>query len=197
MFTDAQNEGAILVLDDAEAMLEAGEEGMMSSCVSLLHPLFLSIWCVLVAAGNKEGELQEACRLLLHHISRYSGIAILMVTLPSSRPGELLLPQKVAQFVKFRVAFPEPNVACRLKLWQSLLPARTPRAAIDFQMLAERFELVGSRIRNCLFQAAGWAALRPGGQQRITQEDLERAAEEETSKDSERIRDEVMKAMFF
>ncbi|WP_350282067.1 ATP-binding protein [Nitrosomonas sp.] len=57
------------------------------------------------------------------------------------------------------VEFNSPGVGERLRLWEKLQQSRTPLAEnIDLLFLAERFELSGGHIRNCIMTAAFQAA---------------------------------------
>ena len=101
--------------------------------------------------------------------------------------------------IKFCVHFPAPTAPLRAQLWQQLLPPQTPLAGpLDFQRLGQAFQFTGARIRNCVYKAAGWAAVRlQDSARRVGMPDLLRAAQEEVSSDSERVREEVQRAMFF
>src|SRR5690606_23400782 len=57
------------------------------------------------------------------------------------------------------VEFNAPRVEDRLRLWEKLQQTRTPLAPnVDLAFLAERFELAGGHIRNCIMSAAFQAA---------------------------------------
>lgn len=78
--------------------------------------------------------------------------------------------------VAMKVSFPIPGAAMRLKMWQALVPSSLELAPdVDLAVLADRYQLSGGLIKNCIIVAAAFA-LRGGRGRRITREHLERAA---------------------
>lgn len=91
--------------------------------------------------------------LLLQEIERFPGICILTTN------SFGLLDKALVRRVQFRVTFREPNAAERLAIWQTLCPQEAPLARdVNFEALAERFELTGAQIKNALLRAAYRAA---------------------------------------
>jgi ATP-dependent 26S proteasome regulatory subunit len=111
--------------------------------------------------------------LLLYHLERFSGIAIMITNLVDG------IDHAFYRRIKFLIEFPVPTPALRQKLWQVNLPPNAPKAEIDFARLGNVYEFSGGHIKNCCFKGAARAALRFGDKRKITMEDLEGAAEEE------------------
>eukprot|EP00736_Rhodelphis_marinus_P011452 Rmarinus@m.20401 len=120
--------------------------------------------------------------ILLHHISTFPGIVVLITNL---REG---LDQAFFRRFKFIVEFKIPKAKLRKQLWKLLLPAEAPKSSdIDFDRLANVFELAGGNIKNVVFRAATRACLRKEEKERkITMADLESAAQEEVEKQNPR-----------
>ena len=63
--------------------------------------------------------------------------------------------------LSMRVSFPKPAEAERARLWRSMIAGRGPLCdGIDFQKLADEFDLSGGHIRNAVLRAAFLAASR-------------------------------------
>ncbi|MEO7730301.1 MAG: hypothetical protein ABIY55_04970, partial [Kofleriaceae bacterium] len=61
--------------------------------------------------------------------------------------------------LNFRIRFPEPEIDERAQLWQQLLPPQAGlHGGVDFQALAERFDMTGGYIKNAVVRAAVIAA---------------------------------------
>jgi hypothetical protein len=90
---------------------------------------------------------------LLQRLDEFAGIALLTSNSESS------IDDAFKRRLSFRLQFPFPEADMRAQLWAAHLPAGVPRAAdLDFGQLAERFQLSGGNIRNCLLRAAFLAA---------------------------------------
>ena len=90
---------------------------------------------------------------LLQRLDDFAGIALLTSNSESS------IDEAFKRRLSFRLQFQFPEADMRAKLWAAHLPADVPRAAdIDFGELADRFQLSGGNIRNCLLRAAFLAA---------------------------------------
>lgn len=82
--------------------------------------------------------------------------------------------------ISYIIHFPFPNAEQRLQLWKSVFPKKAPLSdEIDFQFLAEHFEMSGAMIKNTALSAAFLAAEenRP-----ITMSELLRAAKKQFEK---------------
>jgi ATPase family associated with various cellular activities (AAA) len=90
---------------------------------------------------------------LLQRLDDFGGIALLTSNSESS------IDDAFKRRLSFRLQFPFPEADMRAQLWAAHLPAGVPRAPdLDFGQLAERFQLSGGNIRNCLLRAAFLAA---------------------------------------
>jgi ATP-dependent 26S proteasome regulatory subunit len=59
---------------------------------------------------------------------------------------------------RFVVNFSFPGVAERAQIWRNVFPPDTPTDELDYQRLAERFDLSGGSINNIALNAAFLAA---------------------------------------
>ncbi len=96
---------------------------------------------------------------LLQRMERYDGLIVLATNLPGN------LDQAFLRRMSAIVHFPPPGVAHRRELWERVWPDVVPKAAepghaLDYDFLAERFELTGGSIRNTALAAAFAAADR-------------------------------------
>jgi SpoVK/Ycf46/Vps4 family AAA+-type ATPase len=104
---------------------------------------------------------------LLSRLERFEGVAILTTNLATS-----IDPAFKRRFT-FRVEFATPDAAERAVLWQRMLPPEADLDEwLDYQALADEYELTGGNIRNALLRAAFLAA---GEQRGITMSHVVRA----------------------
>lgn len=90
---------------------------------------------------------------LLQRMEAFAGITILTTN------HDAAIDDAFRRRLSFRIEFPVPDVAERELLWRSLIPADAALAAdVDFDMLAEKYELSGGHIRNVVLRAAYRAA---------------------------------------
>jgi SpoVK/Ycf46/Vps4 family AAA+-type ATPase len=149
VFRDARQNDAILLFDEADALF-----GTRTTVAT---------------ATDRNANLEVA--ILLRELESFPGVAILTSNLMDN------LDPAFRRRLRFILEFPEPDAAARARLWQRHLPALTPLASdVALQGLAEEFELTGAQIRNAVVRAAATAALRPEGQQLVSQADLAAAA---------------------
>lgn len=113
------------------------------------------------ALFGKRSEVQDArdryanieVSYLLQRIERFDGVAILATNLRQNLDDAFL------RRIDFVVEFPLPQAADRLALWRRLADTAAPiDPDVDFAVLAQRFELTGGAIRNCVLAAAHAAA---------------------------------------
>ena len=78
---------------------------------------------------------------LLQKIEEYSGVAILATNLAVNFDSAF------KRRIKVMVNFALPDAKLRLKLWQSVFPQEVDVSEIDFEYLAEKFEISGSMIK--------------------------------------------------
>lgn len=113
------------------------------------------------ALFSKRGQVRDATdryanleiSYLLQRMESYEGFTILATNLRSA------LDDAFTRRLHFMVEFPFPQASERKLIWQTLFPASVPQAAdIDFELLANRYELAGGNIRNVIVSAAYQAA---------------------------------------
>jgi len=130
IFAEATSSNAILFFDEADALFGKRSE------VKDAHDRFANI------------EISY----LLQRMENYDGVAILATNLRAN------LDDAFTRRLHFIVAFPFPQRAERRRIWETLFPPDVPRAELDFDKLAQRFELAGGNIRNAIMGAAYLAA---------------------------------------
>ncbi len=90
---------------------------------------------------------------LLQRMERYEGVTILATNHESS------LDPAFKRRLQFRIHFPLPEQQERLRLWKALIPDQAEIADdVDWDYLAEAFEMSGGHIRNAIVRAAFRAA---------------------------------------
>jgi SpoVK/Ycf46/Vps4 family AAA+-type ATPase len=83
----------------------------------------------------------------------YDGVTILATNLRAN------LDEAFTRRLQFAVDFPFPEVADRLRIWETLFPPDMPCGKdINLEILAKRYKLAGGNIRNILVSAAYLAA---------------------------------------
>lgn len=92
---------------------------------------------------------------LLQKIEEYSGVAILATNLAVNFDSAF------KRRIKVMVNFTLPDANLRRKLWRSVFPQEVDVSAIDFEYLAEKFEISGSMIKTSAV-AATFLAVREG-----------------------------------
>jgi AAA+ superfamily predicted ATPase len=108
---------------------------------------------------------------ILQRLEAFHGVAILTSNLESS------IDPALSRRLSFELRFPFPDEEQRAEIWRRMLPAELPvEGAIDYEVLADRFELSGGYIRNIVLRAAYLAA---SGGTALTMQHLLRAAEYE------------------
>jgi len=85
---------------------------------------------------------------LLQRLERFGGLAILTTNLTSS------IDQAFKRRFSYDVFFSFPSPDMRAELWRRTLPERARSATIDFDALAERYELSGGFIKVACERAA-------------------------------------------
>lgn len=129
-FRAASSADAVLLLDEADALLMARGEGR--------------------ASRHDDGLVTT----LLSEIDRFDGV----VVLTTNRPA--VLDAALRRRVAWSVTFGPPDASCRASIWQTVLPpAAIGGVAIDLRGLARDFELTGGQIRNAAVRAAVRAAV--------------------------------------
>lgn len=111
---------------------------------------------------------------LLQRMEDFEGVTILTTNFEGS------IDEAFRRRIRFRVHFPAPDLATRARLWERVV---TPEARgdqpLDFELLAEDYELSGGHIKNAALRAAFFAA---DGGRRVRMRDLHKAARLESHK---------------
>lgn len=131
LFTAAEDTGAILFFDEADALFGKRSE--------------------VKDAHDRYANIEVA--YLLQKIESYDGIAILATNLRQN------LDDAFTRRLDFLIDFPFPEAEYRGRIWARHFPPEAPLAAeVDFNRLAERYALTGGNIRNVAIAAAYLAA---------------------------------------
>jgi hypothetical protein len=129
VFDEAENSGAVLLFDEADALFGKRTE------VKDSHDRYANI----------------EVSYLLQRMEAYHGLAVLTTNLKSSLDTAFL------RRLRFVVQFPFPDQEQRLALWQRAFPAATPTRDLDLDKLS-RLSMTGGSIRNIALNAAFLAA---------------------------------------
>ena len=129
LFDNAENGGAILFFDEADALFGKRSE------VKDSHDRYANI----------------EINYLLQRMENYRGLAILATNVKSAIDPAFL------RRLRFVVNFPFPGVAERKAIWQNIFPAGVPLDALNYDALA-RLNLAGGHIYNIALNAAFLAA---------------------------------------
>ena len=131
VFDAAENGGAILLFDEADALFGKRSE------VKDSHDRYANI----------------EVNYLLQRMEAYRGLAVLATNMKSA------LDTAFMRRLRFVLHFPFPGVAERRAIWQRAFPSETPVEALDGERLA-RLNLAGGSIHNIALNAAFVAAHR-------------------------------------
>ena len=127
IFRQARADGAMLLFDEADALF--GRR-------------------VKVESSQDKYQNMEVNNLL-QEIERFEGVVILTTNLEANMDAAF------ARRILYKIHFPMPELEQRQRIWQSLIPAEAPLAEdVDFELLAEDFELSGGQIKNAIMRAA-------------------------------------------
>jgi SpoVK/Ycf46/Vps4 family AAA+-type ATPase len=129
LFDAAENGGAILFFDEADALFGKRSE------VKDSHDRYANI----------------EINYLLQRMEAYRGLAILATNMKSALDTAFL------RRLRFIVRFPFPGPAERKAIWQKVFPPDMPKKAIDYDRLA-RLNVTGGHIHNIAIGAAFLAA---------------------------------------
>jgi ATP-dependent 26S proteasome regulatory subunit len=152
IFREAESSSAILFFDEADAIFGKRSE------VKDAHDRYANI------------EISY----LLQRMEAYDGVTILATNLRAN------LDEAFMRRLHFALDFPFPRVEDRLHIWRTLFPPGVPRGSdLDFELLAERFEIPGGNIRNIIVSAAYLAAANG---QEVTMEHMMHAVRRELQK---------------
>jgi vesicle-fusing ATPase len=112
---------------------------------------------------------------LLERMERFRGLAILA----TNRKKDL--DEAFLRRLRFVVEFPLPGADERLRIWRSVIPPGVDVSGVDFDFLAQRFQLAGGHIRGIVFQACLQSA-SAGAPIRLDMPALVRAVQREYDK---------------
>ena len=128
---DAAKSQAILFFDEADALFGKRTE------VKDSH--------------DKYSNLEAA--FLLQEMERYNGVVILATNFVEN------IDEAFKRRMKFIIEFPFPSSVERRQIWEKTIPSEMPLDSdVDFDFLAQKFELTGSGIKNAVYTAAFFAA---------------------------------------
>ena len=133
LFDAAENGGAILFFDEADALFGKRSE------VKDSHDRYANI----------------EINYLLQRMEAYRGLAILASNMKSA------LDQAFLRRLRFVVNFPFPGAPERKAIWQKVFPPDLPKADLDYDRLA-RLNIAGGNIYNIALNAAFMAARAAG-----------------------------------
>lgn len=154
-FRAAAEQNAVLFFDEADAIATRRSSG-----APLPH--------------DRESNL--TINVLLRELEAFNGIVIFATNLAAN------FDPAFERRIRTHVLFEMPGVEERARIWElQIHPKKTPLAPdVDFQKLAERYEVSGGDIKNAVIKAAAAAAAEAGPDlgKRIGQRHFERAAEE-------------------
>jgi len=129
LFDTAEDSGAILLFDEADALFGKRSE------VKDSHDRYANI------------EISY----LLGRLESYRGVAILATNMKSALDPAFL------RRLRFIVEFPLPDQECRIAIWRRIFPPQAPTRDLDFAKLS-RLNIAGGSIRNIALNAAFLAA---------------------------------------
>jgi hypothetical protein len=131
IFDEAEKSHAILLFDEGDALFSKRTD----------------------VGDAKDKYANVETSFLLQKIEAYPGIAIVTTNLLGN------IDEAFIRRFAFVIHFPFPDQAQRIKIWHQIFPKETPLSPqIDFDFLAERFELSGGNIKNIALNASFLAA---------------------------------------
>jgi len=130
-FAAARRANAILFVDEADALLGKRSE--------------------VKDAHDRYANVETA--FLLQKMEDHDGVVIVATNLANN------IDPAFSRRMQFVLQFPMPDVASRLRLWDSMLPREAPRGGdLDLGFLARQFTFAGGDIRTIVLDAAFRAA---------------------------------------
>ncbi|MFT3696020.1 MAG: AAA family ATPase [Kofleriaceae bacterium] len=126
IFDEAQDAHAMLLFDEADSLFGKRTE--------------------LKSAQDRFANLEV--NYILQRMETFDGVSVLTTN------AESAIDPALQRRLNFRVRFPEPEVEEREKLWAMLLPPSTGLTGVDFNALAEKFDMTGGYIKNAVVRAA-------------------------------------------
>jgi SpoVK/Ycf46/Vps4 family AAA+-type ATPase len=155
VFASAQEEGAVLFFDEADAI--AGRR-------------FTSM------DQGYQREANAVVNVLLRELEEFPGVVIFATNLAAN------FDPAFERRIRTHILFEQPGPEEREKIWKVQIHARkTPLATdVDFAALAQRYPLTGGDIKNAVLKAAQAAIAEPGpdAEKRIAQRHFEGAVDD-------------------
>jgi len=130
IFNDAERAGAVLLFDEADALF--GKRSAVSD------------------AHDRYANIEVA--YLLQRMQQFAGLAILTSNHPEN------IDQAFTRRLHFRLEFPRPSAADRLKIWNQSVPAARREEGLDLTRIAFALDVTGGIIRQMALRAAVRAA---------------------------------------
>ena len=130
IFTLAEKSNTILFFDEADSIFGKRSE----------------------VNDSKDKYANTEVSYILQRIEQYDGIVILATNYRSN------IDEAFMRRIRYVVEFQMPDAATRLELWKSCFSEKTPKDQVDFEFLAEEFEVSGGNIKNIVLNAAFMAA---------------------------------------
>ncbi len=107
--------------------------------------------------GSNQASNNNKTALLLQEVEGYDGVSVLATNYKHN------IDPAFFRRMKYIVEFQFPDVDTREMLWRTTIPKDTPLGEdVDIRYLAEKYELVGGNIKNCILNAAFLAIADPG-----------------------------------
>jgi ATPase family protein associated with various cellular activities (AAA) len=142
IFDEAQDAHAMLLFDEADSLFGKRTE--------------------LKTAQDRFANLEV--NYILQRMETFDGVSVLTTN------AESAIDPALQRRLNFRIRFPAPEPDERARLWRQLLPPQAGlHGGVDFDALAERFDMTGGYIKNAVVRAAVIAARAGRG---LTAEDL-------------------------
>jgi AAA+ superfamily predicted ATPase len=146
VFDQAERAHAVLLFDEADSLFAKRTE--------------------VKSSNDRYGNL--AVNYLLQRLEQYTGVAILTTN------KDAALDEALQRRLSLHLHFQIPDVPERIALWKSFMPTKAPfDDNLNFEEIAEEFELSGGYIKNAVLRAAFLAASESS---RISMAMLKRAA---------------------
>ena len=153
IFREARASNAILLFDEADALFGARVQQVQSA---------------------QDRYVNMETNQLLAEIERFDGVVLLTTNLETN------MDPAFKRRIHFTVTFDEPEAPERAGIWQRLVPPWLPHEGpLDFEELAEAFDMPGGNIKNAVLRAC-YDAISEGEvlQQRHLMDAAERECEE-------------------
>jgi AAA+ superfamily predicted ATPase len=150
LFTHARAQNSMLLFDEAD-----------------------SLFTTRVKVEKAQDHFQNMeVNMLLQEIERFEGIVILTTNLETN------IDRAFQRRILFKIDFPMPDKEERAGIWKVLIPEQVPLDGdIEYDWLAEAYELSGGQIKNAIIRAAYRCATDGHG---LTMEALEEAARQQS-----------------